>query len=934
MSQNIIFLGWDKPWTDLMADWLKCAPDQLRRRLVVVPTRESGRRLRECLVSQATQNGSSAILGPRVATPDDFFRLDKAMPDAVRWAGWLEGLRATTDADLASLFPSGLQDKDDVWRLAVAQQIESARDFLISGNADFAELARRLPEENARWIELAQLEHRVVSVWKQWGFADPVGTKRERARNPVCPQGVEEIILAGVTDPTWLAVEVWRHLAAQQIPITILVGAPPDLRTAFDAWGRPQPEFWLDRRKHATPEPDIALVAADAVALADAVVHACNNRCNRDVAVGVCDSTFAPAVARRFQEADWLTFDPEGKPLAKDGWPEFLEALASALAAPDDYAALARVARHPVIWTEWLKDYGAKASFAALDEWEVAHAASKVTTAIQQLRSSQHIAEKAVGELLATVQSLVEEASKDRSDLLEDILLVWLQMAAPQAASHAIAEMESWPQLRRAGFNLPLRLKWLAASLASVSQSADSSDAVLALQGWLELSFDPAAHLILAGLHEGCVPEAPPADPLITEAVREKLGLRDRNSRLAREIFLYTAMVQGRRTTGSVTVVTALVDAQGEPCKPSRVLLQASPDLLSERVLKYVKEQPDVPLLPTPPWSRANWKLRPLSTTRPNKEWSHVSPSTLKSYLTCPTRFYFERVLGWKHFNPFAGELDGGQFGDLIHSVLKEWGNNLEARELTEAKLLCSYWLTSLKREANKRFGANLSPLIRLQLMSAEERLTALAEKQAEQRQEGWHVVEVEKELNAVIKLGGLPVIMRVDRIDQHDDGRVRVIDYKTGKTSMDPFKAHLRIWSEEKCSPPLAPLCVVKSPGKGKDKSYCWTDLQLPLYVAAIEQDRKLEMTPEAYYVLLPEAVSDTEFVPFSDLSNKVASARQWGEEATRRIIAGVFWPPAPEVKYDDLAALAPEGLKSALGDEWGKYLAGHQPSGGGGTP
>jgi ATP-dependent helicase/nuclease subunit B len=933
MSHNIVFLGWAKPWTDLFAGWLESDPDRLRHRLVVVPTRESGRRLREWLVSRTSQKGSGAILGPRVATPDDFFRPETAMPDAIRWAGWLEVLRATKDEDVATLFPSGIQDKDDVWRLAVVRQIEQARESLISGNADFAEVAKSLPEDNARWIELAQLERRVISVRKKWSYVDPVGAKGERARNPVCPQGVDEIILAGVTDPTWLAVEAWRRLEDQNIPITVLVGAPVELKPAFDDWGRPRPEFWSDRRQLATPEPTRSIVAADSVALAEAVVQGCAGRSNRDVAVGVCDSTFAPAVARRFQEAGWLTFDPEGIPLAKDGWPELLEALAGALDAPGDYAAIVRVARHPVVWSEWLKDYGAKASFAALDEWEVEHAASNVAACIAQLRGSQRGAEKAAGELLATVRGFVQEASAEKSDVLESKLQHWLQTAPPKAASHAVAEMESWPQLRGAGFGLSLRLKWLAASIGSVSRGSDPSDAVLALQGWLELSFDPAAHLILAGVHEGSVPEAPASDPLITEAVREQFGLRNRKSRLAREIFLYTAMVEGRRAEGSVTVVTAQVDAQGEPCKPSRVLLQALPELLPERVLQFVKGKPDVPLLHTPPWSRANWKLRPPAKVLANKEWKHVSPSTLKLYLTCPTRFFFARVLGWEKFNAFEGELDGGHFGDLIHAVLKEWGNDIVAREFTEANDLRSYWLASLKREANERFGGAISPLIRLQLMSAEERLVALAEKQAEQRRDGWHIVEVEKELNEVLTLGGLPVNMRVDRIDRHDDGRMRVIDYKTSKSGVDPLKAHLRLWSEEKCSAPLAPLWRVTS-ARGGEKFYCWTDLQLPLYVAAVQKELKLDVTPEAYYALLPDAVSETEFVPFEKVDGKVESAMQWGEEAARRIVAGIFWPPAPEVKYDDLATLAPEGLEQALGEEWANFLAGNRPVEGGKKP
>lgn len=51
MSPNILFLGWDQPWTELFAGWLAREPDRLTRRLVIVPTRESGRRLRERLVN-------------------------------------------------------------------------------------------------------------------------------------------------------------------------------------------------------------------------------------------------------------------------------------------------------------------------------------------------------------------------------------------------------------------------------------------------------------------------------------------------------------------------------------------------------------------------------------------------------------------------------------------------------------------------------------------------------------------------------------------------------------------------------------------------------------------------------------------------------------------------------------------------------------------
>jgi ATP-dependent helicase/nuclease subunit B len=911
MAVTKIFLGWEKPWIDLFSDWLLQHPDQLRRRLVVVPTRESGRRLRERLIAQSSRAGIGALLGPRVATPEDFFRPETAMTDAVRWAGWLHVLHETHDDEVNELFPTGLDDKDDAWRLAVIQQIEQARETLISIHAEFSTVAKILTEDGERWQQLAALERRVCAVWKRWGFADPVRAKRDRAMTCRCPQGVDEIILAGVTDPMPLAIEAWRRLVTQNIPVTLLIGAPETFAGHFDDWGRPLAEFWSDRTQHATPAPTSSQVAADAGALARAVTRACAGKHNRDVAVGVCDPAFIPAIARCYSENGWKTFAPEGVPLSQDGWPELLEALASAVDAPSDHAAIARVARHPVVWKNFLKTDGIRSTFAALDEWETAHATSDTKTNIERL---QHIGLPGASELLAKVFILVKTAGAP----LELQLRNWFATEASDAAEAALAEMDSWPLVQSQGIGASQCLRWLATTLTSMTHTTDAGDALVDLQGWLELPFDPAPHLILAALHDGSVPELPAAGPLITEAVRERLHLRNRQTRLAREVFLYTAMVEGRRATGSVTVVTAQFDAQGEPCKPSRVLLHAAPENLSPRVLQFIKKQADLPPAHTPPWSRGEWKLRPLPGMAANRKWDHLSPSTLKAYLACPTRFYFQKVLGWEKFAPFANALDAAQFGDLIHAVLQKWGNDEAARDLDDAGKLRACWLELLKKLTADRFGEIASPLIRLQIMSAEERLAALAEKQAEQRQRGWRVIHTESEFNGALTLAGVPVHLRIDRIDQHTDGRVRVIDYKTGKTARDPEKTHLRVWDEETGGAPLGTLLPA-----GK-RMYGWTDLQLPLYAGAVKERLKLDQLPEACYALLPEAVSDTDFLQFENMADKTGNAMEWAEEAARRIVAGIFWPPHPEPDYDDFAALAPEGLAAALGEEWAAFLSG----------
>lgn len=892
----------------------------------MVPTNESGRRLREYLVNHVSQEGSGAILGPRSATPSSFFRGETAMPDGVRWAGWLQVLRATTDDQVSHLFPSELSGKNDAWRVAMIRRIELARDTLISGNADFTTVAAKLSQDKERWTELAQLEEKVAAVWNEWGFSDPARAKQQAAMNPHCPQGVEEIIIAGVADPTQLAIDAWQRLLDRGTPVTVLVGAPESLMSAFDAWGRPIADFWTDREKFQTPEPGVARLAADSTAMADEVVRLCVGKKNTEMAVGACDPSYVPAIQRRFREAGWVAFDPEGDSLAKDGWPELFSALSEAVASPNEFSKLARLARHPVIWNDQAGKHSGMRTLAVLDDLESEHALGNSKVAIEHLSQSEWNEEQHSGLYLAAVLKLLTDAPQGTPEGLSADITRWLAGATSDVARRGVAEIAAWPTLKEKGFDLSLRLQWLSATLASLTAKTSPAGAVLPLQGWLELPYDPAPHLILAGLHEGCVPEPPRADPLISEAVCENLGLKDRRSRLAREIFLYAALVEGRRASGSVTVLTAQVDAEGEPCRPSRVLLQADGQDLAPRVREYIKDEPDVPTQPTPPWSRGGWRLRPPAGTKGNRAWAHVSPSALKAYLACPTRFYFSKVLRWEEQEPFDGELSPAGFGELIHSVLRAWGEDKKARELATPEDLKACWRDLLKRQTKATFGPQISPQVQLQIMSAEERLMSLADRQAEQRKEGWHIVEVETELNGVIQLAGLPVHMKVDRIDRHDDGRMRVIDYKTGNKGTEPRTAHLAKWAEEKRPPKLGPLYTVPAEGRRRESVCGWTDLQLPLYAEAVRKKWGTTQLPECCYAILPMSIRDTSFVSFTELASPgtIENALEWAEEAAKRIRDGVFWPPAPEIKYDLFETIAPDGLTQALSEEWVTLLSG----------
>ena len=72
-------LPWTEPLPRQAAAWLAQgwpgdAPLDLRPLLVVVPTRQSGRRLREALAAHAAARGQ-AVWPPRVVLPEDLLRL-------------------------------------------------------------------------------------------------------------------------------------------------------------------------------------------------------------------------------------------------------------------------------------------------------------------------------------------------------------------------------------------------------------------------------------------------------------------------------------------------------------------------------------------------------------------------------------------------------------------------------------------------------------------------------------------------------------------------------------------------------------------------------------------------------------------------------------------------------------------------------------------
>ena len=71
---NRLFLSWDRPACRSVAERLLSLGEHLHRHLVLVPTRESGRQLREYL---ASISAAQAVFSPQVIPADQFPRMEE-----------------------------------------------------------------------------------------------------------------------------------------------------------------------------------------------------------------------------------------------------------------------------------------------------------------------------------------------------------------------------------------------------------------------------------------------------------------------------------------------------------------------------------------------------------------------------------------------------------------------------------------------------------------------------------------------------------------------------------------------------------------------------------------------------------------------------------------------------------------------------------------
>jgi len=777
-----------------------------------------------------------------------------------------------------------------------------------------------LPEE-ARWRELGELERAYDARLGERGLQDAQAAKIATSCRPAAAPAGERIVLAGMPDPTPLALAALESRSAVQA-IDILVFAPETAAAAFDRWGRPVAAAWGARVLDLPDFSDRVRLCADPPEQANKIAALAQAYRTPEglLAIGVADRELAPFLESALVRLGFETFNPEGRPRSQDALYHLVAALAE-IAREPIFEAVETLGRcpafldflsvrldpsfSPALWLEGLDELrarhlpanlaGAREQAAEFDQFPILAPALAEIEALRVGLNGADFAIAATAPLQAIFAGRRLDLANPAEARLEAGAKAWTDTAGRCAAAAAdLAPADLWE---------------LALRLFREGMVADEKPTgALELLGWLELLWEDAPHLVVAGMNDGSVPDAIAGDAFLPESLREKLGLKTNADRLARDAYLLQAMASSRAGTGRLDLMFGKASAAGDPLRPSRLLLRCPDDQLPARVDALFRPlQPSgAPLA----WTRA-WRLRPPAETEAP---SRVAVTALRDWLSCPFRFYLRHILDLRPFDAAKSELDDLDFGTLCHAALEAMGRRLDLRACADPGLLRAFLSAELDRRIRARFGENLTVPLIIQREAARQRLGQVAAVQAQECAAGWRIIDVERKIG--LEIEGLRVSGKIDRIDRHlDSGAIRVLDYKTSDTARTPRDVHLRAPRSNETPVPEAVYA-------GAGKSRVWADLQLPFYRQSLAAEFPGHIV--CGYFNLPKAAGETRLALWEDDSAELGlSAARCAAAVCRAIRAGEFWPPNEEIRaeHDDFATLFHHGARASVA--WPEELA-----------
>jgi ATP-dependent helicase/nuclease subunit B len=279
--------------------------------------------------------------------------------------------------------------------------------------------------------------------------------------------------------------------------------------------------------------------------------------------------------------------------------------------------------------------------------------------------------------------------------------------------------------------------------------------------GLLEARLQKADLMILGGMNEGVWPSLPSPDPWLAPKIRRALGLPGLEFRtgLAAHDFMSAlgaprvVLTRARRDSRSPTVASRLwLRLQAMTGGMTR-------DQRLERLASALDSSALIEPAPRP-------EPRPPVAARPKR----IAVTDLDRLKADPFAFYAKAILGLRKLDPVDADHSAAWKGTAVHEVLEAWFKECHCdpaklRQRAEAMI------------ADEAIHPMLRALWSPRLMEAIDWIAAECELD---RQAGRRPILAEQRGEA--EIAGVTLHGRVDRVDRLADGRLAIVDYKTGQ--------------------------------------------------------------------------------------------------------------------------------------------------------
>ena len=274
--------------------------------------------------------------------------------------------------------------------------------------------------------------------------------------------------------------------------------------------------------------------------------------------------------------------------------------------------------------------------------------------------------------------------------------------------------------------------------------------------------------------------------------------------------------------------------------------------------------------------------------------------------MACPLRFYFHSVARLRPEEEVAEELDAPMFGTILHAAAQELYESLIGNAEPKEALVKLRDKKTVKRAVKRAiakhylydeeasdadYSGNLllvrDIVVRYLLAGVlryDEQYPTFAVQGCEQDVAYAFPFQMRSGRSCAVKFAGI-----ADRIDRLQDGRLRVVDYKTGAPHLD-FDGVERLFT-------------------GDAKQRQSNILQTLLYCMMLHRTRHEEVVPSLYYVRQMHEGSYVPWLQDKELASEVAAYSRYAEPFERLLtehLAELYDPSIPFRQCDDADSCA----------------------------